>query len=49
MKVKSTSNEPGQATGIIVEEHFGDGDHNSLSFKIVLNREKAGPCPKVLN
>lgn len=30
-------------------EHFEDSDHNSINFKTVLNREKFGPCGKVLN
>lgn len=31
-----------------MEEHFGESNHNSISLKIVLNRDKTGPCGKVL-
>ncbi|MBB6725689.1 hypothetical protein H7F00_18750, partial [Proteus mirabilis] len=31
-------NEPGQVMGWIVGEHFGDGDHNSVTFTLVMER-----------
>lgn len=28
----------GNVTGVSVEQHFGDRNHNSISFKIIMNR-----------
>lgn len=41
-------NMPRQLTGVSVEGHFGDSDHNSIIFKIVLNRDKFGPWGRCL-
>lgn len=34
-------NEPGLATGVSMEEHSGDNDHNSTNFKIVLTTKRS--------
>ena len=40
-------NEPGQVSDLSVGEHFGDSDHNSISFTIALEGiglDKLGKC-----
>ena len=42
-------NEPGQVLDLVVGEHFGDSDHNSVSFVVAMEREKAIRQGKVYN
>jgi len=32
-------NEPGQVIKVSVGEHFGNSDHNSLSFKLLVDKD----------
>ena len=34
---------------VSVGEHFGNSDHNSVSFKVLVDKDKSGPWVKVLN
>lgn len=38
-----------QMPSISVEEHMGDSDLNSISFKMAFNRDTSEPCEKVQN
>jgi len=42
-------NEPGQVSDLSVGEHFGDSDHNSLTFTIVMERDRSRRYEKVFN
>ena len=42
-------NESGQVIKVSVGEHFGNSDHNSISFKVLVDKDKNGPRAKVLN
>ena len=42
-------NEPGQVLDLFVGEHFGDSDHNSVSFTIAMEKECAIRQGKVYN
>eukprot|EP00061_Rhincodon_typus_P009000 g32122.t1 len=43
------ANELDQVTDLSVGEHFGNSNHNFLSFKIAMNLDKSGPNGKVVN
>lgn len=32
--------EIGQVTEVLVDEHFGTGDHSSISFKVVIEQDR---------
>ena len=40
-------NEPGQVIEVSVGEHFGNSDHNSIRFKVLVDKDKRGPRVKV--
>ena len=40
-------NEPGQVSDLSVGEHFGDSDHNSISFTLALERDRISQARKV--
>ncbi|PLS49478.1 hypothetical protein CYV29_15670, partial [Carnobacterium maltaromaticum] len=42
-------NEPGQVVEVSVGDYFGNSDHNSVSFKILMDKDESGPKGKVLN
>jgi len=42
-------NEPGQVVNISVGEQFGNSDQNSVSFKVLMDKDKYSPRVKVLN
>ena len=42
-------NEPGQVVDISVGEQFRNSDHNSESFKVLMDEDKCSPQVKVLN
>ncbi|XP_067904856.1 uncharacterized protein [Heterodontus francisci] len=42
-------NEPGQVADLSVGEHFGDGDHNSLTFTRVMERDRSRRDGKIFN
>ena len=39
----------GQVTEVLVRDHFGTSDHNSISFKIGMENDRSGPKVKILN
>ena len=41
-------NEPGQVVDVSVGEQFGNSDHNSVSFKVLMDKDKCSPQVKVL-
>eukprot|EP00061_Rhincodon_typus_P002097 g16607.t1 len=45
----SLGNKPGQVSDPSVGEHFGDSDHNSLTFTIVMGRNMSRQYGKVFN
>eukprot|EP00061_Rhincodon_typus_P004185 g21947.t1 len=42
-------NEPGQGVEVSVGDYFGNSDHNSVSFGIVMDKDESGPKGRVLN
>ena len=42
-------NEPGQVSDLSVGEHFGDSDHNSISFTLALERDRIRRTRKMFN
>ncbi|XP_072335049.1 multiple inositol polyphosphate phosphatase 1b isoform X1 [Scyliorhinus torazame] len=42
-------NEPGQVIDLLVGEHFGDSDHNSVTFTLVMERDRCVQQGKVYN
>ncbi|XP_067865955.1 uncharacterized protein [Heterodontus francisci] len=42
-------NEDGQVVDVSVGEHFGTSDHNYISFRIVVEKDRTGPHVEVLN
>ena len=42
-------NEPGQVLDLVVGEHFGESDHNLVSFIIAMERDRAIRQSKVYN
>jgi len=42
-------NEHGQVVDVSVGEQFGNSDHNSVSFDVLMDKDKCSPHFKVLN
>ena len=42
-------NKPRQVTDVSVGDHFGNSDHNSISFKTLVEKDRSSPRVKVLN
>ncbi|XP_062923290.1 uncharacterized protein LOC134356332 [Mobula hypostoma] len=42
-------NELGQVTEVCVGEHFGSSDHNTISFNLIMDKDRSGPRVEVLN
>eukprot|EP00061_Rhincodon_typus_P001690 g15475.t1 len=42
-------NDPGQVVRVLVGDYFGNRDHNSLSFRILMDKDENGPKGRMLN
>jgi len=42
-------NEPGLVANVSVGEQFGNSDHNSISFTVLMGKDKCSPQVKMLN
>ena len=42
-------NEHGQVIELLVREHFGNSNHNSVSFKVLVDKDKSGLRAKLLD